>query len=84
MAAIIIGVEETAILRHEIEIKIEDTAGKKLAEIMNHIEKNGVEDIHEYVEGLKGCEVIDTFVSEVPDEEDVRYETWIVDAKQSN
>ncbi len=83
MATVVIGVNEVSVLRHEIEIKkVGMFVGKELAEIMNYIEKNGVENIEDYVERIEGCVVTDTVISDEPDEGDIHYESWIIDAKK--
>ena len=81
MAIVTICVRETQILNHEIEIQTENGAGKDVAELMNHIEKNGLENIEEYVENVKGIKITETIIEDCPNNDDVSYETWIDDVK---
>lgn len=81
MTKVTIGVKEHIILRHEIEIEVEDDCLKHVQDFLKEVETKGVEDIEEYQEHFDGVEVIDTFIEEVPDKDDVTYEAWIVDAE---
>lgn len=74
-----IGVKEYIVLRHEIEIEVEKGSEKHVKDFLREIKVNGVEDIEKYQESFDGIEVLDTFIEEVPDEDDVSYETWIID-----